>query len=294
MSALKHYNADNFSGISPEMLADYKRDGVLVLENMFSRQACDELMAQMAMLIHNFEPKKNKTIFSTLTKSQEQEDYFLSSGDDIRFFFENDAFDNDGNLKQSVEKSLNKVGHAMHDKDPVFNSFSRQDRIRQVAEGLGLEDPLLLQSMYILKPPHIGGEVICHQDSTYIWTEPQSCLGLWVALEDATLENGCLCGIAGQHHGEKPKQRMKRTSVGANSTEIIIFDDSPWPEDDKIALEVPKGSLIAFSGLFPHLSGANTSDKSRHAYTLHLIDGACHYPKDNWLIRPDNDPITGF
>jgi phytanoyl-CoA hydroxylase len=289
-----YFNAESFSGITSQMLSAYESAGVLVLENMFSPENCEALMSHMGTLVDGFKPDQHKTIFSTLSRAQEQEDYFLSSGGEIRFFFEDKAFDAEGNLVQPMAQSLNKVGHALHDRDPVFNKFSRQDNFRLVAEGLGQAEPLILQSMYIFKPPHIGGEVVCHQDSTFIWTEPQSCLGLWVALEDATLENGCLWGIPNQHHEEKPRSRLQRKADNPNVTQTIELDSRPWPEENRVALPVPQGTLIAFSGLFPHLSSANTSDKSRHAYTLHTIDGACHYPKNNWLIRDEGDPIKGF
>jgi len=289
-----YFNAESFSGITSQMLSAYERDGVLVLENMFSSESCKQLMSHMETLVNGFKPSDHKAVFSTLSRAQEQEDYFLTSGGEIRFFFEDKAFDDTGNLVQPISQSLNKVGHALHDRDPIFNEFSRQDNMRLVAEGLGQAEPLILQSMYIFKPPHIGGEVVCHQDSTYIWTEPQSCLGLWVALEDATLDNGCLWGIPGQHHEENPRLRMKRKSNDANNTQTITLDERSWPEEKKVSLPVPQGTLIAFSGLFPHLSSANTSDKSRHAYTLHLIDGKCHYTENNWLQRDKNDPISGF
>src|SRR5207249_1857825 len=86
--------------------------------------------------------------------------------------FEEDAFNPDGTLKQSKEQSINKIGHALHDLDPVFDQFSRTTDIEQLVRDLGFDDPLLLQSMYIFKQPRIGGEVTCHQDATFIYTEP--------------------------------------------------------------------------------------------------------------------------
>ena len=47
------------------------------------------------------------------------------------------------------------------------------------AKAIGFKDPLLLQSMYIFKQPKIGGEVVCHQDSTFLITEPESTVGFW-------------------------------------------------------------------------------------------------------------------
>lgn len=294
MTQTPYFNGHNFSGLSLEMMGCFKNNGVLVLENFFAPTMADALMARMDKLVSNISLDEHKTVFSTLNRKQEQEDYFLSSGRDIRFFFEDDAFDENGNLNQPINQSLNKAGHAMHDKDDLFSQFSRHENIKKLANDLGINNPILLQSMYIFKPPRIGGEVICHQDSTYLWSEPQSCLGLWFALEDATIENGCLWGIKGNYENQMPRKRLKRKTDNPNTTELIELDPTPFKEDEKIALPVNKGSLIIFSGLFPHLSGPNLSERSRHAYTLHLIDGACHYPKNNWLRPNANDPFRGF
>ena len=293
---VERFDARVFSGITPEMRAAFERDGVLVLDGLISHDDCDALKTEMTRLANAAELETNHAAFTTTERAQDQDDYFLSSGGDIRFFLEEDALDEDGRLKRAPIDSLNKVGHALHDRNDVFNRISRQDRLRNVAIGLGQAQPLLLQSMYIFKPPHIGGEVVCHQDATYLWTDPQSVIGLWLAVEDAVIENGCLWGIPGEHTESTPKSRMRR--VGPESevrgTEVITFDDTPFPEDKKIPLEAPKGTLLAFGGQFPHLSGPNTSDKSRHAYALHVIDGTCAYPADNWLQRDKDDPITGF
>jgi phytanoyl-CoA hydroxylase len=60
----------------------------------------------------------------------------------------------------------------MHDLDPDFDAFSRTAKLAAVVESLGYKDPVLLQSMYVFKPPRIGGEVYCHQDSTFLYTDP--------------------------------------------------------------------------------------------------------------------------
>ena len=71
-------------------------------------------------------------------------------------------------------------------------------------------DPVVLQSMYIFKQPSIGGEVGCHQDATFLYTDPITVTGFWFALEDATLENGCLWAAPGGHRGPL-RQLFKRT-----------------------------------------------------------------------------------
>jgi phytanoyl-CoA hydroxylase len=269
-------------------LEQFSEQGFLVIADFIDSAACDALRGRVAELLGDFDPAEVVSIFTTHEQSRVTDDYFLTSGDKIRFFFEENAFGPDGQLKQSKEQSINKIGHALHDLDPVFNEFSRSQKIKTLIEELGIVDPLLVQSMYIFKQPNIGGEVSCHQDSTFLYTEPNDIVGLWFALEDATIENGCLWAIPGGHKAGL-KSRWVRTDQGMK---FIVFDDKPWPEEELVPLEVKKGSLILLDGLLPHRSYENKSSKSRHAYTLHIIGGRTTYSMDNWLQR--EFPLRGF
>lgn len=277
--------------LSPHQLAAYDRDGFLVLENFVDAEACGRLRNRAAELVREFDPAGLVSIFSTHEQTRTSDDYFLESGDKIRFFFEEDAFLPDGTLRQSKEQSINKIGHALHDLDPVFDKFSRTSEIAQLTSELGIADPLLLQSMYIFKQPRIGGEVTCHHDATFLYTEPPRLVGLWFALEDATIENGCLWAIPGGHKLGL-KSRFMRAEGGGTRFEVI--DNTPWPEDKVQPLEVNQGTVIVLHGLLPHLSRENRSSKSRHAYTLHLVDASAPYPESNWLQRSAEMPLRGF
>ena len=291
LDAVPSFDAPPGGRLSEEMIAAYHKAGVLVLRNFVSVDACRGLRQRANELVAGFDPAEVRSVFSTTKQTQLDDSYFIDSGDKIRFFLEDGAFDESGELRQAKELCLNKMGHAMHDLDPVFDAFSRTPELGEAARRIGIADPAVLQSMYIFKPPHIGGEVVCHQDSTYIYTEPESCIGFWFALEDATLENGCMHFIPGGH--KLPlKKRNYRKADGNLVTEVL--DDTPWPEDRKIAAEAPAGTLVIFDGRMPHLSAANRSEKSRHAYTLHVIDRQCDYPADNWLQRSDKLPLRGF
>ena len=287
--------------INTEQIAAYERDGFLVLGNFISPESCNRLRARAEELVSEFDPSV-VSIFSTHEQTRTSDDYFLESGDKIRFFFEENAFNSDGSLKQSKEQSINKIGHALHDLDPVFNQFSRTADIEQLVRDLGIENPLLLQSMYIFKQPRIGGEVTCHQDATFLYTEPLKMVGLWFALEDASIENGCLWAIPGGHKLGL-KSRFVRTECTnavphgrdtALSTRFEVLDDSPWLEEKLQPLPVKKGTLVVLHPLLPHLSRENRSEKSRHAYTLHVIDASARYPKENWLQRSTATALRGF
>jgi len=276
--------------LTAEQVAQYARDGFLVLSDFADAASCELLRARAGELVDNFDASGIVSIFSTREQNRRSDDYFLNSGDKIRCFFEEEAFLADGTLKQKKEQSINKIGHALQDLDPVFNKFSRNPKVAQLVSDLGIDKPLLLQGMYIFKQPNIGGEVTCHQDSTFLYTEPQTIAGLWFALEDATIENGCLWAIPGGHTIGL-KSRWLRNEAGGMKFEI--FDESAWPEERLVPLEVKRGSLIVLNGLLPHKSLANRSSRSRHAYTLHVISAESRYPETNWLQRPAL-PLRGF
>jgi phytanoyl-CoA hydroxylase len=127
-----------------------------------------------------------------------------------------------GLVKEDIPKSdiINKVGHALHFLDPVFTEYSQSDKVKKLVRSLGYKDPVLPQSMYIFKQGRIGGEVTAHQDSTYLFTEPrQTCLGLWLALDDATVDNGCLWARKGSHR-EPIRSQLVRTDADAASGQV--------------------------------------------------------------------------
>ncbi len=277
--------------ISEQQIAQYRDTGFLVLKDFASDSDCDSLRARAQEMVQEFDPAQVVSIFTTREQNRIADEYFLTSGDKIRFFFEENAFNEDGTLRYEKEKSINKIGHALHDLDPVFDRFSRSRNVKELAGAIGFEDSLLLQSMYIFKQPNIGGEVTCHQDSTFLYTEPIDIVGLWFALEDATIENGCLWAIPGGHQ-RGLKSRWVRSRDGG--MEFEIYDKEPWPANELVPLEVEKGSLILLHGLLPHRSFENRSPHSRHAYTLHLICAGAKYPEDNWLQRSQTMPLRGF
>ena len=268
----------------------FERDGYLVLPGFVPARECAALRTRMAELIAAFEPGEVATVFSTTKRSHAQDRYFLESGDKIRFFFEEEAFDGQGRLRQGKAASINKVGHALHDLDPTFERFSRTPELAALVSELGVAAPLLLQSMYIFKQPRIGGEVVCHQDAAFLHTEPPSVLGLWFALEDATILNGCMYAAPGGHKGPL-RSRFVRDGY---RTETITLDDTPLPTDGLVPLEAAQGTLVVLHGLLPHGSAPNRSARSRHAYALHVIDGRARYSSDNWLRRAPEMPLRGF
>jgi len=279
--------------LSPTQLAQFRRDGFLVLPGFVDGQRCLELRKRAMALAREHVPSpENATIFTADGKPLHASDeYFLTSGEAIRCFFEKDAFDGKGQLRADAHLCLNKLGHAMHDLDPVFDSFSRTPQLAELASDIGMHEPLLLQSMYIFKQPRIGGEVACHTDHTYLWTEPRSVVGFWFAIDDASTENGCMWALPGGHR--IPVKSRSHVNASRTATVMDEWDQEPYPTTGLVALEATRGTLVLLDGALPHLSGPNLSDRPRHAYTLHAIEGNAEYLPDNWLQRPAL-PLRGF
>ncbi|KRT86073.1 hypothetical protein AMK59_357, partial [Oryctes borbonicus] len=126
--------------------------------------------------------------------------------------------------------------------------------------------------------------LVAHQDVSYLHTEPVKVVGFWIALEDATIENGCLRFIKGSHKSGVHRRYMRNPDK--SSDELLIYD-SPAPFYQKsafIPVPVPKGACVLIHGQVVHYSEANRSDKSRHAYTFHVVETKdTKYSEENWL-----------
>ncbi len=120
--------------LSTKQITQYEDNGFLVLEDFAHEEECDRLRARAEELVQEFDPAEVVSIFSTREQNRLTDEYFMTSGDKIRFFFEENAFNPDGTLKYEKEKSINKIGHALHDLDPVFDRFSRSEKVKELAE----------------------------------------------------------------------------------------------------------------------------------------------------------------
>jgi len=269
----------------------FDRDGFLVLPGFKSAADLAEVRARAQALVDAFEPDGSTGVFSTRNQARTADAALIASADQVHCFFEEEAFDAEGRLVVPKERAINKIGHALHDLDPVFERFSHGPELAAVAADLGLADPQVWQSQVIFKQPAIGGEVRWHQDATFFVSTPVSVTTFWFALEDAAVDNGCLWAEPGGHRGPL-RERFVRD--GRQLT-LEVLDRKPWP-DQRTAVPLPceAGTLIVFHGLLPHYSAPNRSARSRLAYTLHATDGRTNYAQTNWLQRPASLPVRGF
>ena len=291
-------NTIESNGLSSSQQTAFDQDGYLIIPEFLSPATTATLLQETHILLRDFPLESHPlTKFSTGEDGGAHvgDNYFLESGDKIRFFFEEDAFNANGDLVKPKEKAINKIGHYLHELFTPFRETTFTHRNASIARDLGFKDPRVLQSMVICKQPEIGGKVSPHQDSTFLYTNPPSAIGFWIALEDATLENGCLSFAKGSHRRTPVTSRLVRTDGGTGFANV---DGATFPEhfdmqEGRVEQEVyspgevKAGSLVLIHGNLLHQSEKNLSPKGRIIYTFHVIDGSYEYDRRNWLQPPE-------
>ncbi|KAF3479916.1 phytanoyl-CoA dioxygenase [Arthroderma uncinatum] len=311
------------SGLTAEQVASFNDNGFLVIPDFLSKEQVNTLLTTTNHLLDTFDVSTHPlTRFTTgddpSSKSQHVgDDYFLTSNDKIRFFFEPGAFSPSDPSKLLLPKnrSINKIGHSIHSLSQPFSDVTHTGAVgaqnAAIARALGFRDPRVLQSMVICKQPGIGAPVPMHKDSEFLYTDPPSAVGWWIALQDAGVENGTLGFWKGSHKTGRVRRRFVRTKSDADSgvaggTEFVEWDGPNLPtaldeesrgkedyvpeEKDYELVEIKTGSLVLIHGNVLHKSENNPSDKSRFAYAFHVIEGAegWKYDERNWLQPPAN------
>ena len=287
--------------------------GFLVVPKFLDSKTSQALKDQMEYLANNdWDPAKSLDTFATNTEGNTTRgDYFLDSSNKVHYFAEPHALDEQKQLKPEFQRdklsALNKAGHGMHTIPGAFRDYTLSSNMRELVAELGWKDPVVPQSMYIFKQPKIGGTVNSHQDSSFLYTTKgdgtprQTCLGLWLALDDATLENGCLWARPGSHQEPLRRQFIRNPDyLKTNDPAAPKLVFKSHHDNEKVTwegglpnsllkkgflpIEVKAGDLVTFCGTLDHLSLPNFSDLQRHTFQLHLVEG----PKEDIVWSPCN------
>lgn len=159
--------------------------------------------------------------------------------------------------------------------EPRLKAISHHPKLlKAVTALLGERAPHLFQDMALIKPPRLGREKPWHQDNAYFnYPQGTPVVGVWIALDEATIENGCMQFLPGQHRAG-PRLHFQRRDWQICDTEIL--------GQHSVAAPLKPGGLLLFSGLLPHGTPHNSSGQRRRALQF-------HYAPADVAQNPNND-----
>lgn len=169
--------------------------------------------------------------------------------------------------------------------DPVFFDHARDERILDVVESLIGPDVKLFTSQCFMKPPGGIGKPY-HQDSAYFTIEPLDLVTCWTALDDVTVDNGCMWVIPGSHRGGIVDHGQK-WAVG-DRVDMQIPDEN-IELDRQVPIEMPAGSCSFHHSVLLHRSTANQTDRPRRGMAVHYMSAKSKWtdpsrPKPDFLL----------
>jgi phytanoyl-CoA hydroxylase len=153
------------------------------------------------------------------------------------------------------------------DADERLRRISRDERLLAVVRQLaGSDDVVMMQDMALLKPPGGGREKPWHQDNAFFNLDPETpTVGVWIALDPATAENGCMHVISGSHR-EGPAPHFKRRDWQLCDGDVQTSRD--------VVVPLPPGGALFFNGLIHHGTPANRTTLRRRAVQFHYVPRA--------------------
>ncbi|MCJ8330543.1 MAG: phytanoyl-CoA dioxygenase family protein [Lentisphaeria bacterium] len=179
--------------------------------------------------------------------------------------------------KNDPEKYLRKL---MYFKDHhPFTKFlhDEHEKIRMIRENLLGSYPIAVQDTALVKAAKIGSEKPWHQDTAYFSVVPMDrVLGFWIALDDATIENGCM-HVIDKGHKRGPIVHHHLPVIAPDSDGTLQQSDyldcqigkNKVGANEAKAIELKAGGVLIFNGLLPHQTPPNVSDERRRALQFH-------------------------
>jgi ectoine hydroxylase-related dioxygenase (phytanoyl-CoA dioxygenase family) len=156
--------------------------------------------------------------------------------------------------------------------DPVFQEYARHPKVVEIACDLLGPDVKLYTDQMLLKPPFHGSAKPYHQDSVYWPIEPMELATCWMALDDSTLENGCMRFLPGTHRGgPREHHHLEGPHIVPEGWEEM----SKRP--DEVAVELKAGSCTFHHSLVLHETSPNRTPYPRRAITTAYMRATSRY-----------------
>lgn len=238
-------------------IRQYKQDGYLSIEQVLEQRVVEEAIDALMDLV--FEDPKGAKV--QLTKPEEE----LVT-------------------RESRELAVRKVSEFAEGEERL-RRIADHPSILSIVQQLMGEEPMLVQDMALLKPPHGGGEKPWHQDMAYgnlIYDKPV--VGVWIALDEAGVDNGCMHVIPGSHQlGGTPHYAIRDWQLC----------DTHVPVERDVVVPLRPGGVLFFHGLLYHGTPYNVSSKRRRALQFHYAPASAGRMSSDEYKRMFTNLLTG-
>jgi ectoine hydroxylase-related dioxygenase (phytanoyl-CoA dioxygenase family) len=219
-----------FRFVSDERAASYGERGFFVVEDAFDAETVANVVAEIDPMEHEMEE---------LLHAQGGK-IFIARAGEITF------------TTHLVARSA------------LLRAFVASSPLLDLCADLIGPDVRLYWDQAVYKKPATEVSFPWHQDNGYAFVEPQQYLTCWIALTDATAENGCPWVVPGLH-------KMGTLRHEATETGLVCFEEA----DGSLPVPVGAGGIVVFSSLTPHCTGPNRTDAVRKSYIVQYApDGA--------------------
>ena len=224
--------------------AQYERDGYLVFEGLFGPEDVSRMLRRVEDLVYERRP--------------------VPEG--VRLQLE-PAVERGEAAATDRMLALRKI-ECLAIYDDVFAGWARDPRLQEVAQALLGPDVKLFRDALMMKPPHHGSAKPYHQDSAYWRIDPPALSSCWMALDDATRENGCMRVIPGSH---------RWGPVEHKHLEDYQVEDSRLDLSQEVAVPLKAGGCLFFHSLLLHATAPNNSPRPRRGMIASCMSARARY-----------------
>ncbi len=249
------------STISETLLDNYEREGYVVVENMFTREELAELSDRITA---------------------------VAEGRVVGFPDKDIEFEPGSTGTRGI-LAIRKINRCAEN-DSVFMKHAGNHRVLDTVEKFIGPDIKLFASQCFMKPPG-GVEKPYHQDSAYFTIEPLSLVTCWIALDDVTIENGCMWVIPGSHRGELFDHSQEWDVGGRKDMQV---PDEHLDLSRELAIKLRAGSCSFHHSVLLHRSGRNQTNASRRGLAIHYMSSRSRWthptlPKPSYPLLRGNE-----
>jgi len=246
--------------LDESLIEQFHRDGYLAFENVLTTDEVEAARAALTELhsdVFQHALDGNAKVREANPRATKNYSGMQIIHPDGGYGFHYEPGINPVDLSLDEAEAKFRKAHGYHDQHPVFEALVAHPRVQGFVEAVLGERTVIKNSMALSKPPFIGSEKPWHQDNAYFnWLPLEALATAWIALDDTTIENGCMFVLSGMH--------VKGAFKHCHTIDCQIVPGR-LDYSDAVPIEMKAGGAMIFSAMLPHQTPPNGTGSRRRA-----------------------------